>query len=809
MASEASYGGGRRFSRSVKLLLPISLFLLIISFSGASAQEVRSGWELVDGGTDSDLQTAEAINGEIWAFGDGGISLRSLDGGSTWLADVVTEGYNWSHSDSGHDSILIATDDGVTIILENIGNGEDDSNQNIPIFPGQFLINDVALTGSQEFFTVGGNGEIWQFDGEEWINRSIGITNNLLSISFLDGEEIGLISGEDGIILATSDGGSSWDYRDAPGELSAVDIVEIEYFSSIRAYAISEDGHILKSSREGSLAVGFVWSIVEIEREYPAGGGDWSPGGTELDHDVSSLEVLSQTKIMLAGPNGYLSLSLDGGNIVSQQMIPVSNETSFNAFAMQDGFRGVAVGDGGIILRTEDAGSEELIGFEVADFGDFGQFVDYSKERLMDGLVATAKIVFFGILMGFSLGIVLSMLKTSPTTLKNVAQTNRYQLLQLLVMGALGPLWVILKVLLSVLNNIGLVLRLGLGNGSNFRAIENPIKLDIILISIRDKSAQIAASEPLNIFAIRFVGTILIVFGAYRILSNLDEISALNLDGWEHIYSPIGAPSSVFWIILGLAIMVLGGIFLSCNGDFSIRDIKVGKTKFSLNPWGIRPLNTIATAYTDIFRNTPLLVQFMFIHFGFELGRRMQDPGLMLFNFEYLQGNANFLTDIFVVYETNPESLAYGRPIGGILEDRAYISAIFALGLNSGAYQCETIRGAIAAIPSGQMEAGRSIGLNYMQSMRLVVMPQAVRICIPPLGNEMVNLVLNSSLAMIIGYAEITRQGKLIVATTFQVFWTWGMVLVSYFLITWTLALFLRYLEEKTRIPGLGISGGA
>jgi ABC-type amino acid transport system permease subunit len=330
-----------------------------------------------------------------------------------------------------------------------------------------------------------------------------------------------------------------------------------------------------------------------------------------------------------------------------------------------------------------------------------------------------------------------------------------------------------------------------------------------MLISIKGKSAEIAASEPLNIFAIRFLGMILFVFGVYRVLSNLDEISALNLDGWEHIYSPIGAPASVFWIIVGLAIAILGGIFLSCNGDFSIRDLKMGNSEFSLNPWGIRPLNAIATAYTDIFRNTPLLVQFMFIHFGFELGRRMQDPGLMLLNFEYLQGNANFLTDIFVVYETNPESLAYGRPVGGILEDRAYISAIFALGLNSGAYQCETIRGAIAAIPSGQMEAGRSIGLNYMQSMRLVVMPQAVRICIPPLGNEMVNLVLNSSLAMIIGYAEITRQGKLIVATTFQVFWTWGMVLVSYFLITWTLALFLRYLEERTRIPGLGISGGA
>jgi ABC-type amino acid transport system permease subunit len=92
--------------------------------------------------------------------------------------------------------------------------------------------------------------------------------------------------------------------------------------------------------------------------------------------------------------------------------------------------------------------------------------------------------------------------------------------------------------------------------------------------------------------------------------------------------------------------------------------------------------------------------------------------------------------------------------------------------------------------------------------MRLVILPQAVRICIPPLGNEMVNLVLNSSLAMVIGYAELARQGRLIIAVTFQIFWAWGMVMISYFVITWTLALLLRRLEEKTKIPGLGITGG-
>ena len=783
---------GRKAGSGVDLLIPFILACLLFSFGEAAAQEVRSGWEVVDSGTEENLYTAEYLEGEIWVFGSGGTMIRSIDEGRTWSESGISLDRDLSASDSNYDSIIVAGSSG-TVLLMNEGSWVDLSSEQL----GD--IEDIALTGNDSFVVIG-QDEVWTCTVVvEWDTECSSAIKEegikFLSVSFLDSEN-GIISGENGAIIASSDGGISWEYRDAPSEVSTKSIIDIEYYSTIRAYAISEEGHILKSSREGNVPVGFVWSIVDIEREYPPGGGDgFEPGGSNLDFEVSEMKVLGQFKFMLSGPSGYLSLSLDGGNIVSQQMIPVSNETVFNGFAMLDGFRGIAIGDGGVVLRTENAGSEEFIGFEVIDFNDFGQFVDYSKERLMDGLVATAKIVIFGILMGFSLGIVLSMLKTSPTTLKNVAQTNRFQIL---LMFILTPIWLAFQIPISAINSIGLGRKLNLQNPFS-RALDY----------CRERSLQIAASEPLNITAIRSIGVILVIIGAYRIFYNLDEISDLNLNGWEHIYSPIGAPGAVFWILIGLGIGILGIIFLSCNGDFSVRVIDYKKLSFSLDPWGIKPLNTIATVYTDIFRNTPLLVQFMFIHFGFELGRRLQDPGLILFDFDYLKDNSNFVTDIFVVYETNPESLAYGRPIGGILEDRAYISAIFALGLNSGAYQCETIRGAIAAIPSGQMEAGRSIGLNYMQSMRLVVMPQAVRICIPPLGNEMVNLVLNSSLAMIIGYAEITRQGKLIVATTFQVFWTWGMVLISYFLITWTLALLLRYLEERTRIPGLGISGGA
>lgn len=777
-------------SRNNCYFLFVAITILSLSQSGqVSAQEVRSGWILEESGTNNDLLAAEVFESEIWAFGASGSILRSIDGGISWTESPSGTEHDLITSDSGFGTIVVAAEEGT--ILKKAGDSWIEIPNNLS------HVSDISLTGENSLIATSGS-EIWLYSGSSWQrvwNNSLG---HIHSVSFLDSEN-GVASGENGTLIATLDGGVTWDYRDAPPVVSSSTIIEIEYFSSIRVFAISEEGHILKSSREGSIQAGVVWNLVEIERVYPPGQGSidensFQAGGEFLTNKVTTIEILSQSKILFAGPNGFLALSLDGGNIVSSQMIPISNSTNFNAIAMEDGFRGVVVGDEGVVLRTENAGSEEIVGFEVADFSDFGQFVDYSKERLLDGLVATAKIVIFGIILGFSLGIILSMLKTSPTTLKNVVQTNRWQVMIL----ALRPLWLLLQTPISIINTFPVESRL-----------QNP--LSGVITKLKQKSVKSATDEPLNIFAIRSFGLVLIIFGIWCILDHLDEISALNLDGWEHIYAPIGDPMAFSTILVGFGLATLGGILSCCNGDFSIREIQFGSAKITINPWGIKPLNTIATTYTDIFRNTPLLVQFMFIHFGFELGRRIQDPGLMLFSFDFVSENPSlgFITDIFVVYETDPTSLAYGLPVGGLLDDRAYISAIFALGLNSGAYQCETIRGAIAAIPSGQMEAGRSIGLNYMQSMRLVIMPQAVRICIPPLGNEMVNLVLNSSLAMIIGYAEITRQGKLIVATTFQVFWTWGMVLISYFLITWTLALLLRFLEEKTRIPGLGISGGA
>ena len=709
--TRVSQGDAQSKSYIYRYFVIVLLSILLVPMP-VGAQEYRSGWDKVESGTNNDLLSVEATEDEIWAFGEGGVVLGSLDGGLSWnFANVITSS-ELSMSDSGFGSILAASSDGTVIIkYESAPQWAD-----ISFEIGEESITGVSLIRNDSAVAVGSNGSIWKYESQTWNDYSVSGVD-LLDVSFLDSER-GIAVGEDGAILFSDDGGVTWDYRDSPSEASSSRIIDIEFYSDIRAYAITDNGEVLKSSREISTQVGFLWNMQYFESE---------GGSSNLDANLTSIEVASTNKFLLSGSGGYLSMSKDGGNIVTKQLIPVDNLTSFNDIVMINGFNGVTVGSGGTILITERAGENEQVGFEVRDFSEFGSFVDYSKGMLIDGLFATINIVLFGIFLGFFLGITLSMMKTSPTTLKEIAQKR----------------------------------------GLNF---------------------------------VRLFGALAFIVGLTFLNYLVPIIQGLGLDGWEYIYAPIGIINpegitgelqfvNIAYLIFGVSLILLGSLFISANGEYKKSERELFGRTVSWNPWGIRPLNFIATIYTDIFRNTPLIVQFLFIHFGVQIGALVGDPAA-----ELMEGTtgliATFLRD-------------------DILSNRACVSAIFALGLNSGAYQCETIRGAISAIPSGQMEAGRSIGLNYMQTMRLIIMPQAIRICIPPMGNEMVNLVLNSSLAMVIGYSELTRKAKLINAVTFQVFWSYGMVLVSYFIVTWTLALLLRYLENKTRIPGLGISGGS
>ena len=688
----------------VNRVVSVVALLVIVGLVGNSqAADYKSGWYVGESGSELNLNSAESFGEQIWVFGDSGLILISSDFGQTWAPTASPISEDIHYSDSAFGALAIAGNSGILLLKQDV-------NSDWVELPLSESINGISLTGNNSLVAVGNEGAIWRYGGSNWEFIPTGVDEDLLDVSFLD-EDLGVAVGKNGTIIFSEDGGQTWDYRDAPSEVIESPIVSVEFFSPVRIYAVTDQGHIIKSAREGTTDVGFLWNLVEIERHYPPGTNEFVGRLTSLGVTIHSIDVVSTNKFLLVGAGGYVSMSNDGGNIVRQQINPAGNNTSLYEIAMIDGFDGIVIGEQGLVLWTDRAGEDEPVGFEVINFNDFDNFVDYSKDMLFAGFIATIKIVVFGIVMGFLFGVTLAMCKTSPTSMKYMV-------------------------------------------------------------------------ERFDPKMVRVVGILLAIGGLYQFYIAVPKIADLGLDGIENIFIPVGDPGSFGRVLLGIGLTFVGVLFTTHDGKFSKLDLK----GFKLNPWGVRPLNTIATLYTDFFRNTPLIVQFMFIHFGLQLGRLIQEPA-QAFLEDSTGGVAQFIKDEF-------------------LNDRAYISAICALGFNSGAYQCETIRGAIQAIPSAQMEAGRSIGLTYLQTMRRVIMPQAIRICIPPMGNEMVNLVLNSSLAMVIGYAELTRQGKLITAVTFQMAYTWGMVLVSYFVITWTLALILRRLEESTRIPGLGMTGG-
>lgn len=143
----------------------------------------------------------------------------------------------------------------------------------------------------------------------------------------------------------------------------------------------------------------------------------------------------------------------------------------------------------------------------------------------------------------------------------------------------------------------------------------------------------------------------------------------------------------------------------------------------------VRPFRWLANIYVWIFRGTPLLVQIMIIYYGLL--------------------NTNILRWDDIV-------------IGGFVISGAVQAGIFALGVNEGAYMTEIVRAGIISIDPGQMEAARSLGMTYFKAMRRIVLPQAARVIVPPLGNEFNNMLKTTSLLTIISVQELF--------VTFQIF---------------------------------------
>lgn len=177
------------------------------------------------------------------------------------------------------------------------------------------------------------------------------------------------------------------------------------------------------------------------------------------------------------------------------------------------------------------------------------------------------------------------------------------------------------------------------------------------------------------------------------------------------------------------------------------------------NNRGVRWLGSV---YVDLLRGTPLLVQILFIYFGIP----------------------NLLREV----------------LGGSYAMHPLVAGGIAFSLNSGAYMAEIFRGGIQSIDLGQMEASRSLGLNYIQSMRYVILPQAFRRVIPPLGNEFIILLKDTSLLSTIAVTEIVKEGQLYIARTYAAFPTYLAIAAVYLIMTITISKLFRTLEGRMSI---------
>ncbi|AQT78899.1 glutamine ABC transporter permease [Mycolicibacterium litorale] len=164
-------------------------------------------------------------------------------------------------------------------------------------------------------------------------------------------------------------------------------------------------------------------------------------------------------------------------------------------------------------------------------------------------------------------------------------------------------------------------------------------------------------------------------------------------------------------------------------------------------------LRAIGTTYVDIFRGTPLLVQAFFIYFGI------------------------------------PAALGF--------QMSALTAGIITLSLNAGAYMTEIVRGGIQSVDKGQMEAARSLGIGYLPTMRKVILPQAIRTMIPSYINQFVITLKDTSILSVIGIAELTQTGRIIIARNFQSFNMWLIIGIIYFIVIMALTKLSDRVEKR------------
>jgi glutamine transport system permease protein len=213
---------------------------------------------------------------------------------------------------------------------------------------------------------------------------------------------------------------------------------------------------------------------------------------------------------------------------------------------------------------------------------------------------------------------------------------------------------------------------------------------------------------------------------------------------------------SVIWpalpiLLEGARLTLLISVLGLCGG------LVIGVTAGFARAFGGWLSNHIALVFIELIRGTPIVVQVMFIYFALPM------------------------------------------MIDGLRID-PFTAAVVTIIINSGAYIAEITRGAVLSIHKGFREAGLALGLSRRDTLRYIIMPLALRRMLPPLGNQWIVSIKDTSLFIVIGVAELTREGQEIIAGNFRAMEIWTAVAIIYLIITLALSFILRRLERKLKI---------
>ena len=191
-----------------------------------------------------------------------------------------------------------------------------------------------------------------------------------------------------------------------------------------------------------------------------------------------------------------------------------------------------------------------------------------------------------------------------------------------------------------------------------------------------------------------------------------------------------------------------------------------------------RVIFNLATLYVQIIRGVPILVQIIYVAFVIV-------PGV----FALLNGLGRALVPLFG--EQNFLLLINTQGISSLTR------VVIALAIAYGGFEAETFRAGIESISRGQMEAARSLGMSYFQAMRYVILPQAIRRILPPLGNDFISMLKDSSLVSILGVSDVTQQARLYAAASFRYPETYNTLAFIYLSMTILLSLGVKWLESR------------